>query len=50
MTRTAANEPIQVKPSSNIYTALAAAALVATVVALIAIWTIAGAQFPNGLL
>lgn len=50
MTRTAGNEPIQVKPSSNVYTALAAAAVVATIVALAAIWMCAASQFKDGLL
>lgn len=50
MTRTGASEPIQVKPSSNVFTALAAVGVVAAVVTLIALWMSATALFPNGLL
>lgn len=50
MTRTGVSEPIQIKPASNVFTALAAIGLVAAVVTLVALWMSASSQFPNGLL
>ena len=50
MSRVGNIEPIQVKASSNIYTALAAAAVVATAVALIVLFVRSNAIFETGLL
>jgi hypothetical protein len=49
MSRVGNIEPIQVRPSSNIYTAVTAVATLAVVIALTVLFVRAGALFETGL-
>ena len=46
---TTTNQPIQVQPQNNIYTALAAGALVAVLLGLLALYMRGNEVFPGGL-
>ena len=46
---TSTPEPVVLKPTNNVYTALAAVALVVVLLALIALWVRAGQVLPGGL-
>lgn len=50
MSRTTAGDTVVVKPTNNIYTVLAAVALVVVILGLVAIYNKAAALFPDGLL
>ena len=50
MSRLTTSEPVQVRPENNIYTALAAAAPVAVLLGLLALYMRGGEVFPKGLL
>lgn len=50
MTRAPHDNVVKVQPRNNIFTALTAAALVASVIALIVLFIKANAVFPGGLL
>ena len=49
MSRVTTGDTVVVKPSNNIYTALAAVALVVVLLAWIALWVRAGQVLPGGL-
>ena len=49
MSRMTTGDTVVVRPSNNIYTVLAAVALVVVLLALIALWLRAGDVFPGGL-
>ncbi len=50
MTRAATGDVVEVPPTNNVYTVLAAIAFLASVIALIVLFMRASEIFPNGLL